>query len=80
MYVNFKGTLGNYFLCKRGLRQGDPLSPFLFDLVAEALNKILKKTQAERYLDLFKGKVLNLHFADDTLIFLKADSAMIKTL
>ena len=72
--VNINGELGDYFQCKRGLQQGDPLSPFLFNLVADVLNKTLKKTQATGRIRglgniLNLGDVLNLHFADDTLIF-----------
>lgn len=83
--ISFKGQLGNYFNCKRGLRQGDSLSPFLFNLVTDSLSKILNvlcNREILRGLGNFNvGQcVLNLNFADDTLIFLQADLQMIEAL
>ncbi|XP_022041930.1 uncharacterized mitochondrial protein AtMg01250-like [Helianthus annuus] len=61
------------FRCEKGLRQGDPLSPFLFLIVMEALSWLLKKAQQ---IGIFKGvcitsneaELSHLFFADDTLI------------
>lgn len=36
---------------KRGLRQGDPLPPFLFDLIADALNKVIWNATQGGYLN-----------------------------
>jgi hypothetical protein len=48
--IKFNGTLGAYFHCQRGVRQGDLLSPFLFDLVADILNKLLNNVQSLGFL------------------------------
>ena len=65
----------------RGLRQGDPLSPLLFVLVMEALGRMLDKIVYEGHMSGFsvgnlEGRsmaVSHLLFADDILIFYKAD-------
>ncbi|GJT41694.1 putative reverse transcriptase domain, reverse transcriptase zinc-binding domain protein [Tanacetum coccineum] len=41
--ICINGTLHGYFQGKRGLRQGDPLSPYLFTLVMEVLTLMIQR-------------------------------------
>jgi Reverse transcriptase (RNA-dependent DNA polymerase) len=41
--INLNGTLTEYFECTNGVRQDDPLSPFLSIFVVEGLNKLINK-------------------------------------
>ncbi|GKB71718.1 putative RNA-directed DNA polymerase, eukaryota, reverse transcriptase zinc-binding domain protein [Tanacetum coccineum] len=67
------GSPTKEFSIKRGLRQGDPLSPFLFILVMEGLHAVLKDAHQSR---LIKGvnvgntcfKFSHLFYADDVVI------------
>eukprot|EP00253_Pinus_taeda_P013830 PITA_13830 len=68
------GTPSKTFTASRGIRQGDPLSPFLFILAAEGLGHLIKK---EREANRIKGLKLwgnNLplthqQFVDDIMLF-----------
>ena len=40
--ILINGSPSNFFESSRGLQQGDPLSPLLFDIVMEALSRMLE--------------------------------------
>lgn len=61
----------------RGIRQGDPLSPYLFIVCAEVLSLILQKQEAQGNIHgirVARGapSVSHLFFTDDSLLFFKA--------
>ncbi|GLU15614.1 hypothetical protein SLE2022_320890 [Rubroshorea leprosula] len=71
--VLINGSPSQQIKMSKGLRQGDPLSPFLFLLVAEGLNGLIMKAVSKGLLEGIKvGKgelsISHLQFADDTLI------------
>jgi hypothetical protein len=41
--VKVNDDIGHYFQTKKGLRQGDPLSPFLFNLVVDMLVILIER-------------------------------------
>ena len=81
MLVN--GSPSREFTLERGLRQGDPLSPLLFNLVGEVLHCMLCKAERTGIFQGIKlgimGETLShLQHADDTVIFVNDDSESIK--
>eukprot|EP00268_Persea_americana_P063717 TRINITY_DN8295_c2_g2_i4.p1 TRINITY_DN8295_c2_g2~~TRINITY_DN8295_c2_g2_i4.p1 ORF type:complete len:102 (-),score=18.89 TRINITY_DN8295_c2_g2_i4:114-419(-) len=44
--VHVNGSPSQLFKASRGLRQGDPLSPFLFTIVAEAVGALFSKANS----------------------------------
>lgn len=71
------GSPTNFFAIEKGLRQGDPLSPLLFNICANVLSCMLQLLLSEEVCCGYKLReriVLNhLQFADDTLIFCEPD-------
>jgi ribonuclease HI len=73
------------FIPTRGLRQGDPLSPYLFLFVAQGLSSMLKGAENRGELQGVHvcrdaPPVSHLLFADDSLILMQADKSNAETL
>ncbi|PNX96151.1 cysteine-rich receptor-like protein kinase, partial [Trifolium pratense] len=83
--VLVNGSLTSEISIQRGLKQGDPLAPFLFLLVAEGFGGVMRKAVAESS---FKGfafgreglQVSHLQYADDTLCIGEANVQNLWTL
>jgi hypothetical protein len=83
--VLLNGVPGKKFYCRRGVRQGDTLSPLLFVLAADLLQTILNKAMSQGLIE----PPLNcplcpdfpvIQYADDTLIVMKANAPQLFSL
>jgi hypothetical protein len=77
--VRINDTNSTYFKPGKGLRQGDPLSPLLFNLVVDVFTRMLSKAASKGcntglMNTLCPEGVVSLQYADDTLLFLKHDT------
>ena len=71
--VLVNGSPSKLFKGFRGIQQGDPLSPFLFTMVVEALSSLLVKAREMGVISGFEasrnGEVItHLQFEDDTIL------------
>ena len=78
--VNIKvnDQLGSYFQTKKGLRQGDPMSPILFNIVVDMLAILIARAKEEGQVegvipDLIEDGLSILQYADNTVIFMSHD-------
>ncbi|GKA40599.1 RNA-directed DNA polymerase, eukaryota, reverse transcriptase zinc-binding domain protein [Tanacetum coccineum] len=83
IYLN--GDMHGFFKGGRGLRQGDPISPYLFTLVMEAFNLIMEKSIDESsgfgyHFGCKELKLSHMCFADDLLVLCKGNRESIEVI
>ena len=83
--LKINGVPSGSIIPTRGLRQGDPLSPYLFLICAEGLSTLIKKSVENGVLHGVAAckrgpSISHLFFADDNLIFCKASMEECKSL
>lgn len=69
----------------RGLRQGDPLSPYLFLICAEGLSSLLRQAEDKGEITGLKlarnaPSISHLLFVDNSLLFLKASTKTLESI
>ena len=82
--VLVNGQPSREFLPSRGLRQGDPLSPFLFIICAEGLSALLRDAEQRKVIHGVKvgryvDPISHLFFADDNFLFIRANEEEVDT-
>jgi hypothetical protein len=83
--VRFNSHETDWFITTRGLRQGDPLSPYLYLICTEGLSSLLLHADEEGNLAGIKVcrdalSVSHLLFTDDSLILMKANEDNVRCL
>jgi len=69
--VSLPGGTSKRFNINRGIRQGDPTSPYLFILIAELLAIYMKNSKDVKPLNVLGSELLTSQLADDTTLFLR---------
>jgi hypothetical protein len=71
--VIINGNASQSFSIRRGCRQGDPISPYLYILCAELLACKIRENQKIKGIQVFEIECKISQFADDTTLFLEGD-------
>ena len=83
--IKVNDDVGHYFQMRKGVRQGDPLSPILFNIVVDMLAILIERAKENQQ---FKGVVPHLiddglsilQYADDTILFMEHNLEQAKNL
>lgn len=80
--IGYNGRVHGYFKGKRGLRQGDPLSPYIFVIAMNMISLMLNQAAADLKIKYHhkcsKSKLTHLCFADDLLIFMEGSLSSVQ--
>ena len=72
--------MSDYFTLERGVRQGDPLSPYLFVVAVESLAIVIRKNPAIRGIMIGNEETKLLQYADDmTAVLSDVNSAQLSS-
>jgi hypothetical protein len=76
--IKVNDDIGHYFQTLKGLCQGDPLSPMLFNIAADMLAILIARAKEDGQVGgliphLVEGGVSILQYADDTILFMEHD-------
>jgi retron-type reverse transcriptase len=76
--IKINDQVGQNFQTKKGLRQGDPISPLLFNIVVDMLAILINRAKREGHTNgvvshLVDDDLSILQYVDDTIIFLDHD-------
>ena len=81
-FISFDGGLVGYFKGARGIRQGDPLSPYIFVITMDVLSKLLDAATTYGVFSYHpkckRIRLTHLYFADDLMIFTKGNMESIE--
>jgi hypothetical protein len=76
--IRVNNDIGHYFKTRKGLRQGDPLSPMLFNIVADMLAILIARAKEDGQVaglipHLVEGGVSIMQDADGMILFMEHD-------
>jgi hypothetical protein len=74
--IRTNGMIGPFFPTHKGVRQGDPFSPLLFNIAADGLACLIEKAQEKKLIEgliphVLKNGCAYLQYADDTILLLQ---------
>ncbi|XP_060211692.1 uncharacterized protein LOC132639246 [Lycium barbarum] len=82
--VNINGTRHGFFSSTRSIKQGDPLSPFLFIIGAKLFSKMMDSLTQSNFIPFSMDKndpnISHLCYADDTILFSSCDPQSLELL
>ena len=73
------GIFSDFFEIGRGCRQGDPVSPYLFNICVEIMGHMIRQNKNIRGIRIGKERVCLLQYADDTVLFLDGSEKSLKS-